>query len=117
MQQGRIAEAVFQRIDARGGGGLHGRGVGIMKPPQRHVGGGRQRDEPIVGTVVLRLLPRADPAVVLPRIDNQDRKSVVQGKRVSVRVDIGGRSIIKKITKLIVLQTMYNYKTQHIDYL
>src|SRR3546814_11895441 len=26
----------------------------------------------------------------------QDRKSVVSGKRVSVRVDIGGRSIIKK---------------------
>src|SRR3546814_19921345 len=26
----------------------------------------------------------------------RDRKSVVQGKRVSVRVDLGGRSIIKK---------------------
>src|SRR3546814_19467355 len=30
------------------------------------------------------------------RIPPRDRKSVVQGKRVSVRVDIGGRRIIKK---------------------
>src|SRR3546814_14934656 len=28
--------------------------------------------------------------------DNGDRKSVVSGKRVSVRVDLGGRRIIKK---------------------
>src|SRR3546814_12483921 len=30
----------------------------------------------------------------------EDRKSVVEGKRVSVRVDIGGRRIIKKKTSL-----------------
>src|SRR3546814_7101248 len=31
----------------------------------------------------------------------QDRKSVVQGKSVSVRVDLGGRRIIKKKTKFL----------------
>src|SRR3546814_13403281 len=32
----------------------------------------------------------------LARIDGADRKSVVEGKSVSVRVDLGGRRIIKK---------------------
>src|SRR3546814_12299195 len=36
---------------------------------------------------------RSDGAVALP---GTDRKSVVEGKRVSVRVDLGGRRIIKK---------------------
>src|SRR3546814_20476147 len=36
-----------------------------------------------------------------PRGDEeQDRKSVVEGKSVSVRVDLGGRSIIKKKTRI-----------------
>src|SRR3546814_19678288 len=35
---------------------------------------------------------------------NADRKSVVEGKRVSVRVDLGGRCIIKKIVRV----TSYN---------
>src|SRR3546814_13910192 len=69
MQQSRITEAVFQRINARRGGGLRGCGVGVMKPAQRDVGGGRQRDQSVVGTVVLRLLPRTNPAAILPRID------------------------------------------------
>src|SRR3546814_17435327 len=34
-----------------------------------------------------------------PRRLVQDRKSVVEGKSVSVRVDLGGRRIIKKKTK------------------
>src|SRR3546814_21058037 len=34
------------------------------------------------------------------RTTKPDRKSVVYGKSVSVRVDIGGRSIIKKKTKI-----------------
>src|SRR3546814_18397074 len=33
------------------------------------------------------------------RTENADRKSVVSGKRVAVRVDHGGRRIIKKTTK------------------
>src|SRR3546814_17490236 len=35
-----------------------------------------------------------------PRPVQQDRKSVVEGKSVSVRVDLGGRRIIKKKKKL-----------------
>src|SRR3546814_10669259 len=41
-----------------------------MKPAQRDVGGGRQRDQSVVGAIVLRLLPRTNPAVILPRIDD-----------------------------------------------
>src|SRR3546814_19935455 len=41
--------------------------------------------------------------VILPQMirnaDPRDRKSVVSGKSVSVRVDLGGRRIIKKKTK------------------
>src|SRR3546814_20329785 len=43
----------------------------------------------------------APPALHAARPDNdrtQDRKSVVSGKSVSVRVDLGGRRIIKKKT-------------------
>src|SRR3546814_18481972 len=36
-----------------------------------------------------------DPAASTPR-EARDRKSVVEGKSVSVRVDLGGRRIIKK---------------------
>src|SRR3546814_17312782 len=36
-------------------------------------------------------------AQALAELDSEDRKSVVQGKSVSVRVDIGGSGIIKKI--------------------
>src|SRR3546814_13981841 len=37
-----------------------------------------------------------DDCVMALAIANQDRKSVVQGKSVSVRVDLGGRLIIQK---------------------
>src|SRR3546814_16213850 len=43
---------------------------------------GTPRAAPLKGGVVLR--------------SSRDRKSVVEGKSVSVRVDLGGRSIIKK---------------------
>src|SRR3546814_17740218 len=39
------------------------------------------------------------PSRLLKRGESQERKSVVQGKSVSVRVDLGGRRIIKKKTK------------------
>src|SRR3546814_19998170 len=55
----------------RGTGRACRRGVGRRRLPARH------------------LRPPADP----------DRKSVVEGKRVSVRVDLGGRRIIKKKKK------------------
>src|SRR3546814_7697520 len=44
----------------------------------------------------VRLLQRTT-RVVRPTLDGEaDRKSVVEGKSVSVRVDLGGRRIIKK---------------------
>src|SRR3546814_19456719 len=43
---------------------------------------------------VVQAIERAGYAV--PEADVEDRKGVVSGKRVSVRVDLGGRRIIKK---------------------
>src|SRR3546814_12397242 len=54
-------------------------------------------------------------AVVLG-IERGDRKSVVEGKSVSVRVDLGGRRIIKKKIILclsITLHTLYKYLFRH----
>src|SRR3546814_14191911 len=42
---------------------------------------------------------RQGPAFIANRIVETDRKSVVEGKSVSVRVDLGGRRIIKKKNK------------------
>src|SRR3546814_12472005 len=43
-------------------------------------------------------------AAAQPRFpDHRDRKSVVSGKSVSVRVDLGGRRIIKNKTKIILI--------------
>src|SRR3546814_13094296 len=58
----------------------------------------------LLGASVTVLARRAEAlqevAAALPRVDGQapdlDRKSVVEGKSVSVRVDLGGRRIIKK---------------------
>src|SRR3546814_13041425 len=47
-------------------------------------------------------------AELLPRLVERDRKSVVEGKSVSVRVDLGGRRIIKKknnTTRVIIFST------------
>src|SRR3546814_18398625 len=53
-------------------------------------------------------------------VEPGDRKSVVSGKRVSVRVDLGGRRIIKKKTNdtrstsiTIMIASKYPYPTQH----
>src|SRR3546814_889727 len=43
-----------------------------------------------------RHFPFRSPAALLCALCRLDRKSVVDGKRVSVRVDLGGRRIIKK---------------------
>src|SRR3546814_16229331 len=40
-----------------------------------------------------------------------DRKRVVSGQSVSVRVDIGGRRIIKKKKKLLSIRTIYSRMT------
>src|SRR3546814_20626862 len=78
--------------------------------PRRHIGQGkriegapdtlqrrlnmRQRAAQRIGAGdLMRLQPR--PIEVL-QLQMQDRKSVVEGKSVSVRVDLGGRRIIQK---------------------
>src|SRR3546814_12933062 len=43
-----------------------------------------------------------------------DRKSVVKGKSVSVRVDLGGRRIIKKNNTTITLRTADCFTTQYL---
>ena len=68
MQQSAVAQTVLQRVEPRRRCRLRGRRVGIMPPTQRHVGGGRQRDQAVVGTIVLWLFPGIDPAVVLPAV-------------------------------------------------
>src|SRR3546814_16713336 len=45
-------------------------------------------------------IPARVEAMEIPRRPREDRKSVVSGKSVSVRVDHGGRRIIKKNTKI-----------------
>src|SRR3546814_16821835 len=50
-----------------------------------------------VGVIVTPLdVGRQMPPLVRMNMSSADRKSVVSGKRVSVRVDLGGRRIIKK---------------------
>src|SRR3546814_16984953 len=46
----------------------------------------------------LRFVEKYDPSLP-PVYGNRDRKSVVLGKSVSVRVDLGGRRILKKKNK------------------
>src|SRR3546814_21168035 len=43
---------------------------------------------------------------------NRDRQSVVKGKSVSVRVDLGGRRLIKKKTPSIIPSTDENYNSE-----
>src|SRR3546814_11267537 len=79
------ADVCSSDLAGRGGRGYDGRAGRARGPaPRRHHAprDGRRRQE----------------AAVLParRRRVQDRKSVVSGKSVSVRVDLGGRRIIKK---------------------
>src|SRR3546814_12070408 len=67
-------------------------------PPQRRLRTAQQLDlRDIVGTQCLkpRFIARCR-IIGLDAIDKGDRTSVVEGKSVSVRVDLGGRRIIKK---------------------
>src|SRR3546814_17242716 len=61
---------------------------------------------------VLRTTPVTVRASVKEVIS--DRKSVVTGKRVSVRVDIGGRRIINKKKHLQIDRTVIPYMNSHI---
>src|SRR3546814_16061241 len=68
----------------------------ITIAPQHEAGliagqGSGDRDEAALRLGIDVLYPQADQ-----EIEGLDRKSVVEGKSVSVRVDLGGRRIIKK---------------------
>src|SRR3546814_15575874 len=52
---------------------------------------------------------------VLRKMFNLDRKSVVEGKSVSVRVDLGGSRIIKKKTKEIKEYNNIMHEKEHND--
>src|SRR3546814_19375239 len=68
----------------------------------RHGGAGFCREAEPQGRAGMPVpdLDRLDavPVRALARLEQEDRKSVVEGKRVSVRVELGGRRIIKKKT-------------------
>src|SRR3546814_18566696 len=65
--------------------GMAQQGISVGNKEQRHDG----NRAPVADDVQLRQ----------PGTAQQDRKSVVEGKGVSVRVDLGGRRIIKKKKK------------------
>src|SRR3546814_18333550 len=46
---------------------------------------------------------------------DRDRKSVVEGKSVSVRVDLGGRRIIKKTKSVKEHESPHNYDTRNVE--
>src|SRR3546814_20044722 len=88
------------RPDASGTGGARRR---ADQPRASAVGGGDGVAHRAGGTGAgrrrTRLLSKtpSDPFV----LRSQDRKSAVEGKSVSVRVDLGGRRVIKKKTKIV----------------
>src|SRR3546814_16210088 len=66
-----------------------------------------QRDE---GARPLRHAHRLAAIEQIDHLHQLDRKSVVQGKSVSVRVDLGGRRIIKKKKNKLKIKTQTNEK-------
>src|SRR3546814_16941986 len=69
----------------------HDFGMGCQVPAA--FDGVEHRDDTAQGDVV------AQPGILEDRCDDGDRMSVVWGKSVSVRVDLGGRRILKKKKK------------------
>src|SRR3546814_19397022 len=78
-------------------------GLGRMRPEQWMTAG-----QPTVRWSAA--LTRRDPTTTT------DRKSVVSGKSVSVRVDLGGRRIIKKKKKMNALKRNNNIRAKHKTY-
>src|SRR3546814_11811422 len=76
----------------------HGAADSAHRPPAPSL------SQPITGAGLIA------PAERARQRDRQDRKSVVSGKSVSVRVDLGGRRIIKK--KKTHTQTKYTKQKQ-----
>src|SRR3546814_19907465 len=79
-------------------------GIEIAPCERERIGGEALHRGPLVGR-------RRHEATSLGG-DRRDRKSVVEGKSVSVRVDLGGRRIIKKKNKKINSDNIHNIKTQ-----
>src|SRR3546814_19171255 len=86
----------------------------------RQCGIARGRDFDAAGVTRATVKRLCDPGVLqqigrglykLADAPIEDRKSVVAGKRVSVRVDLGGRRIIKKTTQHKRYVTIINNKT------
>src|SRR3546814_19443372 len=80
-------------------GAYGGKEWGVDEAVTRLVGEGRIRHTIVVGIWnTPKRLREYMPAKVFARLpdDQRDRKSVVSGKSVVVRVDLGGRRIIKK---------------------
>src|SRR3546814_14752428 len=72
---------------------------GLVGEPQCGADGAAREDVAVFGAVAKLdplALPGEDDLVIA---GDRDRKSVVSGKSVSVRVDLGGRRIIKKKKK------------------
>src|SRR3546814_12139968 len=96
-------DAAAGRLGGRGEAGGGGADVGELDGIQR-AGRGHRHALAVAHAVEAGLVDAqaGGVAAVVPigQFDlPRDRKSVVQGKSVSVRVDLGGRRIIKKKTK------------------
>src|SRR3546814_12985959 len=104
-----VTSLVIIRSSVATGGG--NRWVGVLRSRSGVVAGRRlgRRTDGVQALLQLQAVERAhrqahedrDPVVQQPQrvgegIAPLDRKSVVEGKSVSVRVDLGGRRIIKK---------------------
>src|SRR3546814_11178726 len=72
-----------------------GGGAGVLGADRRHT----LQDVLRARRQIAKIADRRGDHVQVPG-GNLDRKSVVQGKSVSVRVDLGGRGIIKKKKKI-----------------
>src|SRR3546814_12401900 len=102
------SRALTRRIRASlsrcAGEGLKQRASRLLTAPLLRSGRGR-RAAPGEGPA----FPTNKPS--LPR-QKRDRKSGVEGKRVSVRVDLGGRRIIKKKNKHLIIQHVPTFFTK-----
>src|SRR3546814_17583594 len=61
-------------------------------------------------------MPMSGRPALISATETQDRKSVVEGKSVSVRVDLGGRRIVKNINRNTILNNNSYNKTQFSEY-
>src|SRR3546814_13448007 len=92
-QAGGAMQPLDQQLDAMA---AIGQGLDEIGPVGRLGAFGPRRAAERITQAVIAVKPEAVDQPACP--GTADRKSVVSGKRVSVRVDLGGRRIIKKKT-------------------